>query len=217
MVDQDIQLKFESNGCLISLSGELAIQYLHSYQTAALVRRVKDSNQALLKACSNKQKNIHNVLDITGGWGIDSFILATRKKSVTMVEQNPILVKANIHALKCLKESEQLTDITNRIQVTCADAFDYLSNNSEVINSDCIYMDPMFPDHKSSAKPGKEMQILQKLTSNQNLEQCFDTAIKLAKKRVVVKRPLKADPFNRLKPDFCYREKSVRFDVYLTA
>jgi hypothetical protein len=34
---------------------------------------------------------------------------------------------------------------------------------------------------------------------------------------VVVKRPAKADRLTALKPDIVYREKTIRFDVYLTA
>jgi hypothetical protein len=32
-----------------------------------------------------------------------------------------------------------------------------------------------------------------------------------------MKRPLKSPPFCDLQPDIVYREKTVRFDVYLTA
>ena len=216
MSSTEIQLAFESDGCLISASGEQNIQYLHSYQSPALVRRLKDSNQALLKACSNKQKTIHKILDITGGWGIDSFLLASRSKSVTLVEKNSILVQANRHALGCLNDSSSLRSIAERIRIIQADAFEYLSSGDPEFEPDCIYIDPMFPDHKSGAKPGKEMQILQNITCNTGLEQCFDSAFNLAKNRIVIKRPLKAEPFNHQKPDFCYREKSVRFDVYLT-
>jgi len=33
----------------------------------------------------------------------------------------------------------------------------------------------------------------------------------------VIKRPAKAVNFNDVKPDLVYREKTIRFDVYLTA
>ncbi|MCP4283565.1 MAG: class I SAM-dependent methyltransferase, partial [Gammaproteobacteria bacterium] len=74
----------------------------------------------------------------------------------------------------------------------------------------------MFPTHKSSAKPAKEMQVLQALTDNVEIESCFDLALQKAHKRVVVKRPAKAATLTALKPDIVYREKTIRFDVYLT-
>ncbi len=73
----------------------------------------------------------------------------------------------------------------------------------------------MFPEHKSNAKSAKGLQILQKLTLNQDIETCFELALKKAGKRVVVKRPAKSQPISDLSPDLVYREKTIRFDVYL--
>ena len=74
----------------------------------------------------------------------------------------------------------------------------------------------MIPNHKSTAKPAKDMQILQHLTDNKNIEECFELALQKARKRVVVKRPAKSRPISSLVPDLVYREKTIRFDVYLT-
>jgi 16S rRNA (guanine1516-N2)-methyltransferase len=74
----------------------------------------------------------------------------------------------------------------------------------------------MFPRHKSGAKPAKDMQILQALTANVEIDSCFERALQKARRRVVVKRPAKAASLARLKPDLVYREKTIRFDVYLT-
>ena len=82
-------------------------------------------------------------------------------------------------------------------------------------SADCLYLDPMFPDHKSGAKPGKELQILQQLTENRNMDALFHQALQSSGQRVVVKRPLHAAPLENLKPDLQYREKTIRFDVYL--
>ena len=49
-----------------------------------------------------------------------------------------------------------------------------------------------FPAHKSTAKPAKEMQILQALTDNTDIESCFALALSKARKRVVVKRAARA-------------------------
>ena len=60
------------------------------------------------------------------------------------------------------------------------------------------------------------MQILQYLTRNENIENSFDLALQKAGNRVVVKRPAKARPLTDLSPDLVFREKTIRFDVYLT-
>ena len=75
----------------------------------------------------------------------------------------------------------------------------------------------MFAARKSGAKPGKEMQVLQALTENLDLEACFERALETARKRVVVKRPARSAAFAAVAPDLVYREKTIRFDVYLTA
>lgn len=61
------------------------------------------------------------------------------------------------------------------------------------------------------------MQILQRLTDNHGIELVFELALAKAQKRVVVKRPAKAGNLAGIKPDIVYREKTIRFDVYLTA
>jgi hypothetical protein len=60
------------------------------------------------------------------------------------------------------------------------------------------------------------MQILQTLTGNTDIESCFELSLQKARRRVVVKRPLKAPAFGESRPDMVYREKSIRLDVYLT-
>ena len=74
----------------------------------------------------------------------------------------------------------------------------------------------MFPTHKSTAKPAKEMQILQSLTENTDLEACFELALKQARKRVVVKRAARAEPLGQHQPDLVQRARTIRFDIYLT-
>jgi len=51
------------------------LQFKHSYTEPRLIRRLQP-RQALVKACNNKQHSINRILDLTGGWGIDSLILA---------------------------------------------------------------------------------------------------------------------------------------------
>jgi len=118
------------------------------------------------------------------------------------------------YSLDRLRASEKGETIAPRLALQQANALDFL-RQCKSGEFDCIYLDPMFPIHKSGAKPGKEMQILQALTDNQNIEKCFELALARAGKRVIVKRPAKAGRLTELKPDLVYREKTIRFDVYL--
>ena len=191
--------------------------YKHSFVDPQFMKRLIQPNQLLIKACNNKQRSIQTVLDLTGGWGMDSFMIAHNGRNVTMLEQNRFIYAVVAHSLKCAETTPKLSQTARRVNIYNASASDYLADPKNVSQFDCIYLDPMFPSHKSSAKPSKEMQLLQQLTSNVRIDQAFELALEQAKNRVVMKRPLKSPPFNDLKPDLVYREKTIRFDVYLTA
>lgn len=189
----------------------------HSFLDQKFIKRLLQPNQLLLKACSNKQRSIKSVLDLTGGWGMDSFMIAHNGRSVTMLEQNRLIYAITAHSLKCVEMHPKLSQTVNRIKSLNETSSQFLADHERSNQFDCIYLDPMFPSHKSSAKPSKEMQLLQQMTSNVDIESTFALALKQAKNRVVMKRPLKSPPFSDRQPDLVYREKTVRFDIYLTA
>ena len=213
------ELKFEllSDGLIIHLHQPPDnIRYKHSYNEPQFVKRAHQSSQALVKACNNKQRNIKTVLDLTGGWRMDSFILACQGQSVTSIERNALVHKISAYSLGCARAIKPNAIAASRIEMIHDDSVEYLKRHGKSGAYDCIYLDPMFADHKSSAKSAKSLQILQKLTLNQDIETCFELALQKAGKRVVVKRPAKSSPISDLAPDMVYREKTIRFDVYLT-
>ncbi len=180
------------------------------------MRRIQP-RQALVKACNNKQDNINRILDLTGGWGMDSLILAYHGGNVTMLEHNELVYRVVSCSLHRARSIKHIMAAANRIELVHTDGVDFLRDQQDSRRYDCIYLDPMFPDHKSSAKPAGEMQILQYLTQNRDIDECFKLALKQAAIRVVVKRPAKSKPFSELPPDLVYRQKTIRFDVYLTS
>lgn len=190
------------------------LKFSHSFINGPYPRRAQQSNQLLLKACQNKQRNIHSILDLTAGWGVDSFVLANHGHQVHMIEQNPLLWAIVARSMTVLQDNSP--ELAARLSSQLSDAAGYLQSIPSEKSYDCIYIDPMFPAHKSSAKPGKELQILQSLTDNSDIEVCFELALHKAVKRVVVKRPAKATNLDGQKPDLVYREKTIRFDVYLS-
>ncbi len=192
------------------------LRFKHSYVEPDFFRRARQSNQALLKACNSRRRDIYTLLDLTGGWGVDSFILAQHGQKVTMIEHDLLVYSISTHSLECARSIKRSKAAADRIKTIHADAFQFLQSLGEKERFDCIYLDPMFPPHHSSAKPASEMQILQYLTSNGDIDPCFRLALRKAAHRVVVKRPAKATPLADLAPDLIFREKSIRFDVYLT-
>ncbi len=194
-----------------------SLSFNHSFSNQGLFyRRIVASNQALLRACSNKQHSIHKILDITAGWGIDSFILAQHGKLVTMIEQNTLIHSVLSKSLFNANQVSHTKAAAQRIELKTGNSIEFLQALEKYADYDCIYLDPMFPAHRSNAKPGKEMQLLQKITENLDINACFKLALLKSGNRVVVKRPLNAPTISALKPDMAYRAKTIRFDIYLT-
>ena len=81
---------------------------------------------------------------------------------------------------------------------------------------DVVYLDPMFPERQKSARVKKEQQILQMLATDATPPvQLLETALEVATRRVVVKRPRKAPCLTELSPSHCLTGKTVRYDVYV--
>ncbi len=213
-VDNEVLLQIDDTQ--LTLSGDINGQkcnFSHSFTTPILHKRASQKKQSLIKACSNKQKTIRSVIDLTAGWGKDGFILAAQGLQVTMIEQNTLIFNC-LNYLLNIARKESNEDLFNRLTIHNQNGVDYLLTKTDTA-ADCLYIDPMFSPHKSSARPAKDLQILQLLTANQSIDELFTLAIKNAGKRVVVKRSLHAPTLNEIKPDIVYRGKTVRFDVYL--
>ena len=197
----------------VHLKLDNGLGFYHSFVTGPMKKRAVQPGQLLLKACNSRARDIHSILDLTAGWGVDAFTLANQGRQVCMIEQNPLVHAVLDWSLQALRAGSDWRDQRGDLQLRQASAIDYLQASDT--RYDCIYLDPMFPAHKSGAKPGKEMQILQALTVNDRIEACFELALQRANKRVVVKRSAKAAALTALKPDLTHQSKTIRFDVYL--
>ena len=209
-----VDLGIDEDGVKVEMR-DPRLHYRHSFVSGNLPRRARQSPQALLKACQNRQRSIDRVLDLTAGWGADALTLACHGRRVTLLEHNPLLFAIVDYARASMAANATTAEIAQRIEIENAGARAYLES-MPASRFECIYLDPMFPPHKSGAKPGKEMQILQRLTENAEIETCFELALNRAGNRVVVKRPLREPRLGAGEPDIVYREKTIRFDVYLT-
>ena len=81
---------------------------------------------------------------------------------------------------------------------------------------DVIYIDPMYPHSNKSALVKKEMRILRQVVGDDhNNAELLTIALQHASYRIVVKRPIHAPTLTELTPDFDYKGKKSRFDIYL--
>ena len=174
--------------------------------------------QAIAKAVGLKSGNNPSILDTTAGLAGDAFVLATLGCPVTMIERSAVLFTMIENALERASLSEAFTPIINQgfIAINC-DANDYIKEQllNDTIAPDVIYIDPMYPDRKKSALVKKDMQILQRLHGEEdNSAELLDNALRYARKRVVVKRPIQAEPLSEKKPNTCIKSKKTRYDIY---
>ena len=84
----------------------------------------------------------------------------------------------------------------------------------ELDKPDVVYLDPMYPESGKTAAKRKEMRLFRELVGEDlDIEELLEVALNTAKKRIVLKRPLKAPKL--LKPNTIYKGSTIRFDVYL--
>ena len=157
------------------------------------------------------------IVDATAGLGRDSFVLADLGARVTLLERHPVLFALLRDGLeRGLQSSDAwVADVCSRMQLYRAEATLWLTPGC----ADVVYLDPMFPARRKSARVKKEMWLFQQL-----LEQAagplveeqglLEAALAAARRRVVVKRPAKAPPLEDRVPGFDIPGKTVRFDVY---
>jgi 16S rRNA (guanine1516-N2)-methyltransferase len=135
-----------------------------------------------------------------------------------MIERSPIIFLLLDDGIKRASLSDSFQIILRQgFQLINHDANNYIRQQLETENNrpDVIYIDPMYPPRKKSALVKKDMQILQRLHgSDNNTEELLENALQYAKKRVVVKRPVNAEPISQRKPDTCVKSKKTRYDIY---
>jgi 16S rRNA (guanine1516-N2)-methyltransferase len=195
-----------------SLGGPLFVDFLKG---PVAYRRVHGGGrkELLAKAVGVKPQNNLLVLDATAGLGRDGFVLASLGCRVQCIERSAIIAALLQDGIDRLK----LSDIIE-LSLIVADANDYMRNLSENKYPDVVYLDPMYPVRTKSALVKKELRILRDMVGeDQDASQLLHSALLIAKKRVVVKRPLLAPLLdNAIKPSVVYQGKTSRFDVYLT-
>lgn len=178
-------------------------------------------NEMIAKATGLSIDSSLNILDATCGLGSDSFILASIGGRVTMLER-----VGEIHALveEALKQAVEwgrsfdpkLLEILNRMKLLKADAIKYMLSINRESKPDVIFLDPMFPPRKKSAKVKKEMQVLQNIVgSDSDSDKMLRVALNCAYKRVVVKRPKGVNALGCEKANYILKGKSNRYDIYV--
>jgi len=175
--------------------------------------------QALAKAVG--LKNLHqnlSVFDGTAGLGKDAFILAMLGCSVCLIERSALLCELLQDGLNRAEKDPTVGEkVKNNMRLVKADFSHYVRTLAPTFYPEVVYLDPMFPEMRKSALTKLEMRIIRDIVgSDEDASTLLADALAMAKKRVVVKRPVHAHALPGKKPSFVVLGKRNRYDVYLT-
>lgn len=175
---------------------------------------IRKKNEILSKAIGIKSSYHPLVLDATAGLGNDAFILSFLGCQVIMIERHPIIAALLKDGLQRGYEDKKIGIwLKKRLHLIFNDSCNMLK--IPILKPDVIYLDPMYPISKKASLPKKNMQIFRKLIGQDcDAKNLLKVSRKLAKKRIVVKRPCYAKPLSKDKINFVIVGKKHRFDIY---
>ena len=172
--------------------------------------------QPLAKAMGLTDGKTPAIVDATAGLGRDSFLLASLGAKVMMIERSP-----RMHALladgleKAAQEGGELQEIVSRMTLFLGDAKDLLPQ----LDVEAVLVDPMHPARKKSALVKLELrQVREIVGEDDNALELMQVALQYAKKRVVLKWPVNAEPIAGVRP-FSHQifGKTMRYDVFMNS
>ena len=175
--------------------------------------------QSIAKAAGLKGGASPSVLDATGGLGRDAFVLASLGCRVILLERSAVVAALLEDGLRRAVADEEIGAwVGDRLALVHADAVTWMDGLEERDFPDVVYLDPMFPHRRKSAQVKKEMSLFQQLLgSDEDADRLLPAALRVAGKRVVVKRPDYAPVLAGIKPTMAITSKKHRFDVYVKA
>lgn len=172
--------------------------------------------QPIAKAAGFGKGKPPTIIDATAGLGRDAFVFASLGSEVWMIERSPVVAALLEDGLQRAQADAETAAIVQRMHLLSGEAAPLLDNFPESQRPDVVYLDPMFPPRQKSALVKKEMRLFQYLIGeDQDADILLPLALKVARERVVVKRPDYAPWLDGRKPTLAFETKKNRFDVYV--
>ncbi|GMI41162.1 hypothetical protein TrCOL_g2732 [Triparma columacea] len=202
-----------------------------SYPSLPSLLSSPPTSRSLIQACLPPSLPSHNVLDLTFGFGSDSLILlssSTPQKPVTVhgTERDPRVFAL---ASEALARSPGLSSVLtlSLVDVLSCPTVDFVLGSEYTV----VYIDVMFTSGKKNrAKAKGHMELLRtlhgtkvqteewKVNAEREAKELLMFGLRIARDRVVCKRPKGAPPVGGMKPSFVVGKKgaNIRYDVYVT-
>lgn len=179
------------------------------------LRMGEGKNQALPKAAGFKSGHIPQIVDATAGLGRDAFLLASLGAQVTLIERADALHAALADALaRALAAGGRYAEAAARMTLIHGDSISLLPT----MTPETILVDPMHPPRRGTALVKKDMRILRDIVgADTDQTALMQAALASARKRVVLKWPVYADPMPGIRaPSHQIIGKNTRYDVFMT-
>lgn len=170
--------------------------------------------EAVAKAVGIKGDYLPDVVDATAGLGRDAFVLAAIGCHVRMLERHPVVAALLDDGLQRGYQDAEIGGwLRERLTLLHVSSLTALSDITP--QPDVVYLDPMYPHRQKSAMVKKEMRVFQSLVgADEDADALLEPARRLAKKRIVVKRPDYAPPLAGVATQSAVVTKNHRFDIY---
>ena len=167
----------------------------------------------LARACGFGKGHVPNVIDATAGLGRDAFLLAGLGAQVTLIERSPQVRAALQTGLDAARLDEAAAPVVARMTLLAGDSIALL----EGLSADVVLVDPMHPPRGNTALVKQEMRVLRALVgADPDALELMQAALKAARKRVVLKWPIKAAPLEGLRAaSHRIVGKTTRYDVFV--
>ena len=203
---KNVFLKGTKRGCLLEDRKSKMTFSLDLDEYDSVIRQNK-------KHIINKilKKDNLSVLDCTGGFARDSAIITSLGNSVTLIEENPIIMKILRDAISRIKNNN-IGLIFKRITTKLGNCLDYIKTTNKVF--DYIYFDFMF-NTKKSALPSKREQFLRLITNN-NIDINRDIIKEVLQRvgcKVIIKEHVKSNDYQHLDIINTYKERIVKYHL----
>ena len=185
------------------------------YVDFSVLGRRHGKREAVARAVGVRGSFRPTVLDATAGLGGDAFVLAAEGCRVTLVERSGVVAALLADGLRRAADDPATAEAAARMTLVPGEARDVLLNLDPAERPDTVYLDPMYPETNKTAAKRKSMRFFRDLVGDDlDADALFETALGVAKRRVVVKRPAKAG-FLGVKPSATLPGKTTRFEIYL--
>ena len=118
---------------------------------------------------------------------------------------------------RAVADAETGSWIGERLRLIHGESAILLQNLADEQITEVVYLDPMYPPGKAHVLVKKEIRALQSLLGpDRDSDTLLEVALQTARRRVVVKRPRRADWLDDKKPDTQILSKKTRYDIYVT-